>query len=99
MAQMSTTWVGVAFGVNATVAVGVGQNIVCFVNMARTQETMFCGITGVKLGAAIHASVGYSIAIMTGVKSIKDVNGVKSSGVDFAADFGAKYGSMIKTSG
>ncbi len=94
-----TTWVGLAGGAGVTVVGGISASYVKFINLQNTKARMDCGVSGKRLGAAIHVGGNASLAIMTGVSSRANVRGLTSSGVDFAVDLGAKWGDILKAGG
>ena len=97
--SLKTTWVGLAGGAGATVIGGIASHYVHFVNMGNTNARIHAGVSGLRLGAAAHIGGNASLAIMTGVSKRADVRGLKSSGLDFAVDLGAKWGDIIKGGG
>ena len=97
--SMDKTWVGIAGGLGVSVVGGISANFIKFVNMKNTQATMTCGVSGLRLGAVAHVGGNISLAILTGVKTRSDIKNLKSGGWDFAADFGAKWGAMVKAGG
>ena len=94
-----TTWLGLAGSAGTTVVIGGSVSYVGFVNMENPQATMQCGVSGMRLGAAAHLGGNISLAIMTGVSGKSNVSGLKSGGVDFAVDIGAKWGDTLKVGG
>ena len=97
--SMRKTWVGIAGGGGVSLIGGIASHYIKFINMENTNAEMTCGVSGLRLGAVAHIGGGASLAIMTGVSTRADVRGLKSSGVDFAVDLGAKWGAMIKAGG
>lgn len=65
--MLNKTWLGIAIGGGASVLYGKAGYILQFLNLEHLNNSVSCAVGGVRMGAALHASCGFSFALMTGV--------------------------------
>lgn len=98
----NSTWIGIAGSATAKGSVGytLGSTVqhLHLWNCGNPKSLQAaCVVTGSLNGLALHAGLGTSVAIITGVQHKAQLNGLVSSGWDFAIDVGGKIGDAIKT--
>jgi hypothetical protein len=76
---------------------GKGEYLLLFMNLADPSKQLWLRVKRTRLGAVAHGGAGLLVGYMSGVRDAKVVKGLKSSGVDFELDVGARLGAVAKS--
>ncbi len=100
--SLRTTWVGVAVSATAKISVGYTLgNTQQYIHLYNCENPRWlhqpCTIVGKLNGLAAHAALGTSVAVITGVSHKALLEGLVSTGYDFAFDVGGRAGETVKT--